>query len=72
MTDQEVMARLEGPESRSAYQEQMIEDLNEAVTSQMKEIAELKKRLGMVSEQLREIGEHPALADAPEPPPPHY
>lgn len=72
MTDQELTRRLEELEARFAFQEQTIEDLNQAVTAQMTEIAELKRRLGMMGEQIREIGEHPALAQAPEPPPPHY
>ncbi len=72
MSEQELTKRLEELESRFAFQEQTIEDLNQAVTAQMAEIAELKRRLGMMGDQIREIGEHPALAPGAEPRPPHY
>jgi SlyX protein len=69
MTDGE---RLEKLETTVAYQEQAIEDLSQTVTAQWAEIAELKRLIGNLGEQLREISENPALAEPPEPPPPHY
>jgi SlyX protein len=65
-------ARLERLETTIAYQEQAIEDLNKTVLAQAAEIAQLKRLVGNLSERLREIAVNPALAEGPEPPPPHY
>jgi SlyX protein len=69
MTDNE---RLEKLETTIAYQEQAIEDLNRMVLAQATEIAQLKRLVGNLGERLREIADNPALAEPPEPPPPHY
>ena len=69
MTDSE---RLEKLETTIAYQEQAIEDLNKMVLAQAAEIAQLKRLVGNLGERLREIADNPALAEPPEPPPPHY
>jgi SlyX protein len=69
MTDAE---RLEKLETTIAYQEQAIEDLNQTVLAQAEEIAALKRLVGNLGERVREIGDNPALAEADEPPPPHY
>ena len=65
-------ARLEKLETTIAYQEQAIEDLNKTVLAQGAEIAQLKRLVGNLGERLREIADNPALAEPPEPPPPHY
>ena len=65
-------ARLEKLETTIAYQEQAIEDLNKTVLVQAAEIAQLKRLVGNLGERLREIADNPALAEGPEPPPPHY
>ena len=64
--------RLEKLETTVAFQEQAIEDLNRTITDQWTEIATLKRLLGNLGERVREIGDNPALAGEPEPPPPHY
>ena len=69
MTDAE---RLEKLETTVAYQDQAIEDLNRTITAQWAEIAQLKRLLGNLGERVREIADNPALAEPPEPPPPHY
>jgi SlyX protein len=69
MTDAE---RLEKLETTVAFQEQAIEDLNKTITAQWTEIAALRRLVGNIGERVREIGDNPALAGAPEPPPPHY
>ena len=69
MTDAE---RLEKLETTIAYQEQAIEDLNQTVLAQAEEIAALKRLIGNLGERVREIADNPALAEAVEPPPPHY
>ena len=69
MTDAE---RLDKLETTIAYQEQAIEDLNQTILAQAGEIAVLKRLIGNLGERVREIADNPALAEAPEPPPPHY
>ena len=69
MTDAE---RLEKLETTLAFQEQTIEDLNKTITAQWSEIAALKRLIGNLGQQVRDIADNPALAEAPEPPPPHY
>jgi SlyX protein len=64
--------RLEKLETTVAYQEQSIEDLNKTVLEQAAEIAQLKRLIGNIGERVREIADNPALAEPPEPPPPHY
>jgi SlyX protein len=64
--------RLEKLETTVAYQEQSIEDLNKTVLDQAAEIAHLKRLVGNLGERVREIADNPALAEPPEPPPPHY
>lgn len=64
--------RLEKLETTIAYQEQSIEDLNKTVLEQATEIAQLKRLIGNIGERVREIADNPALAEPPEPPPPHY
>ncbi len=69
MTDTD---RLERLETAVAYQEQAIEDLNETVLAQAAEIDRLNRLAADLGQRLREIADNPALAEAPEPPPPHY
>lgn len=69
MTDAE---RLEKLETTVAYQEQSIDDLNRTVLAQASEIAQLRRLVSNLGDRLREIADNPALAEPPEPPPPHY
>jgi SlyX protein len=69
MTDAERLDRLE---TTIAHQDRAIEDLNKTITEQWTEIAALKRVIGNLGERMREIADNPALAEAPEPPPPHY
>jgi SlyX protein len=64
--------RLEKLETTIAFQEQANEDLTKTITAQWAEIATLKRLIGNLGERVREIADNPALAEAPEPPPPHY
>jgi SlyX protein len=66
------LERIDKLETTVAYQDQAIEDLSRTVTAQWAEIAELKRLLGHLGERVREIADNPALAEPPEPPPPHY
>lgn len=62
--------RIEALETRIAYQDQTIEELNAALTAQWKAIDLLTRKLAMLDEQVRS-GAY--IADpASEKPPPHY
>lgn len=70
MTDAEQHARIDALETRIAYQDQTIEELNTALTAQWKVIDLLTKKLAMLEEQVRSGS---FIADpATEKPPPHY
>lgn len=62
--------RIDALETRIAFQDQTIEDLNAALTAQWRTIDLLTKKLAMLEEQVRSGG---FIADpATERPPPHY
>jgi SlyX protein len=65
-------ARIEALEVRVAYQDQMIEDLNQTVIAQWKQIDSLKRQLNELLDRVQEVADNPGGPSAPEPPPPHY
>jgi SlyX protein len=68
MTD--VTERLEALETRIAFQDQTIEELNATITAQWRQIDLLTRKLDQMEQQVRS-GVH--IADpSTEPPPPHY
>lgn len=70
MTEVDHNARIEALETRIAFQDHTIEELNAAVTEQWKTIDLLTKKLALVEEQVRS-GSY--IADpSSEKPPPHY
>ncbi len=62
-------ARLDALEMRVAYQDQTIEDLNQTIIDQWKQIESLKRQLAELLDRVQEVEGGPA---APERPPPHY
>ncbi|WP_375599488.1 SlyX family protein [Devosia sp. Naph2] len=70
MNSAEHNERIDALETRVAYQDQTIEELNAALTAQWQSIDLLTKKLAMLEEQMRS-GSY--IADpATERPPPHY
>jgi len=70
MGEKELSARIDALESRVAYQDHTIEQLNETITAQWKQIDALTRQLAALTERLQE-----AEASAPSPGnerPPHY
>jgi SlyX protein len=70
MGEKELSERVDALESRLAYQDQTIEQLNETITAQWKQIDALTRQLSALTERLQE-----AEADRPSPAnerPPHY
>lgn len=70
MADRDEPDRIEALETRIAFQDQTIEDLNAAITAQWQVIDQLTRKVTQLEEQVR-AGVH--IADpSTEPPPPHY
>ncbi|UXN74952.1 SlyX family protein [Devosia sp. A8/3-2] len=66
----DVAERLEAPETRIAFRDQTIEELNATITAQWRVIDGLTRKLDQMEQQVRS-GVH--IADpSSEPPPPHY
>lgn len=63
--------RIDALEIRLAYQDEIIEDLNKALTSQWEQIDRLARQVAQLSERLQAAEERAGPA-APEAPPPHY
>lgn len=66
----ELLARLEKLEMLAAEQERVIEELNDTVTSQWREIETLKRRVGKLDDEMREV--EAGLPAPPNQKPPHY
>jgi SlyX protein len=73
MSDVDTLSsRIDALEIRVAYQDQIIDDLNAAVTDQWKRIDILTRRIEGLVDRVREAENRAASGSAPEPPPPHY
>jgi SlyX protein len=65
-----VNARIDALEMRVAYQDQVIEDLNQAIMDQWKQIDGLKRQLAEILDRVQDVED--GSTAAPERPPPHY
>ena len=71
MNETEADARIEALEMRIAHQERIIEELNNAITEQWKQIESLTRQVARMADRLQQVADN-AAPNAPEPPPPHY
>ncbi|PQA85952.1 SlyX family protein [Hyphococcus luteus] len=72
MSDDALNARLEKLEERSAFQEQTIEDLSQAVTEQWKLLESFKREVSRLNDELKAVEDNFSRGGEREPPPPHY
>jgi SlyX protein len=74
MTDSAIEARLDELESRLAFQDDLIESLNEIIARQDRDLARLQLSVQALSDKLKDIGESAGVSAAtPEQEvPPHY
>lgn len=59
-------------ESQIAFQDNTIQELNDIVTRQQKQLDELTKNVGMLLNQVRQLNDVMGEPESEEPPPPHY
>ena len=69
---QQVHDRLETLESRLAYAEYTVEQLNEEVTTQGRELDRLKHQIQLLVDKLQSVQPSQIASMAEETPPPHY
>ncbi|AHV36301.1 TPA: SlyX family protein [Aeromonas dhakensis] len=69
---QQLNDRLETLESRLAFAEYTVEQLNEEVTTQGRELDRLKHRIQLLVDKLQSVQPSQIASMAEETPPPHY
>ncbi len=62
--------RFEALEVKVAFQEELIQQLDEALISQQSQITELQAQLKILRSEFKSLENQ--MPDGPEPPPPHY
>ncbi|EAQ32215.1 MULTISPECIES: SlyX family protein [Idiomarina] len=73
--EERLQSRIDNLESQLAFQEDVIDALNQRVTDHNRELAEVARRMKYLGERLRQVQDSQSSPDADpsvEPPPPHY
>ncbi len=63
---------VEALESRNAFQDDIIEQLNNELTIHQAQIAELKDQLQLIAKRIKDTTPSTEMDNDIEPPPPHY
>lgn len=69
---EELMQRLEQLESRLAFQDDTIEQLNQIVTEQQQQIDKMHRQLRILGKRMKEVTVTQVANQDEETPPPHY
>ena len=74
MNAEELVAAIEALQAEVAFQGDSVQQLNEALATQQKDLLLLNEKMELLAKQLRDLRAQQPAADAPtdEPPPPHY
>ena len=59
-------------ESKLAFQEQTINELNQVITDQQNQIDQIQEQLRLLNLRLQAVAEASGVSEEKEPPPPHY
>ena len=70
--ENELNIRIEALEVRNAFQDDVIEKLNQELSVHQTEITELKQQLTLIANKIKENTPTQSLTEEVEPPPPHY
>ncbi|WP_298715957.1 SlyX family protein [uncultured Oceanisphaera sp.] len=70
--NEDILHRLEQLETRLAFQDDTIEQLNREITAQGTETARLKAQLSLMVKKLKELQPGEVASQEEETPPPHY
>jgi len=68
----ELQESVEALESRNAFQDDIIEQLNNELAVHQLEISELKSQLKLIASRVKDNTAGQSLSQEIEPPPPHY
>lgn len=68
----DMAARIDTLETRIAYQDEAIEELNKVVVDQWARLDHVQRRLEGLQERIRELQDRAGPEQHDEPPPPHY
>lgn len=63
---------IEALESRNAFQDDVIEQLNQEITVHQQQLSELKEQISLITSRLRDAGGSQIAKLEDETPPPHY
>lgn len=70
--EQHLMDRISELEVKAAYQEDTIEQLNQALAQQQRVMSDLEYKLQLISDKLKAMPVTDIVSAQDEPPPPHY
>lgn len=59
-------------ESKLAFQDQTINELNEVITDQQQQLDQLREEIRLLNLRMTSLAEQSNVAEEKEPPPPHY
>ena len=65
----DLASRLDALEAHFAYQDRLIAELNDVITTQWRKIDALERHIARLRDEFQTFGQQ---RDTPEPPPPHY
>lgn len=68
----ELEQSIEALESRNAFQDDVIEQLNDEITIHQSQIAELQHQLTLIAARVKNSASQQSGQEEIEPPPPHY
>ncbi|MEW6983647.1 SlyX family protein [Colwelliaceae bacterium 6471] len=64
--------QIEALESRNAFQDDIIEQLNQELAVHQAQISDLKQQLTLIANRIKDSNNHQTDKQEVEPPPPHY